>query len=75
MKLKWQQRLNWRNLSGKYKGLALLCAVGTGLFAESVMILQGFQSPRAKGHWSVDSVTLSGTRTSYTIQVEATRPI
>ncbi|MYM61137.1 hypothetical protein GTG28_18060 [Vibrio sp. OCN044] len=46
-----------------------------GLFAESVMILQGFQSPRAKGRWSVDSVTLSGTRTSYTIQVEATRPI
>lgn len=45
-----------------------------GLFAESVMNLEGFQSPRSKGNWSIDTVTLSGTRTSYTIQVEATRP-
>ncbi|PMK93202.1 hypothetical protein BCT90_04190 [Vibrio lentus] len=45
-----------------------------GLFAESILNLEGFQSPRSKGNWSIDTVTLSGTRTTYTIQVEATRP-
>ncbi|UJX32991.1 contractile injection system protein, VgrG/Pvc8 family [Vibrio parahaemolyticus] len=45
-----------------------------GLFAESVMNLEGFHSPRSKGNWSIETITLSGTRTTYTIQVEATRP-
>lgn len=45
-----------------------------GLFAESVMNLEGFHSPRSKGNWSIETVTLNGTRTTYTIQVEATRP-
>ncbi|MBJ2148252.1 hypothetical protein JC606_17990 [Vibrio sp. IB15] len=45
-----------------------------GLFAESAMKLEGFCSLHSKGNWSIKSVTLSGTRSTYTIQVEATRP-
>lgn len=45
-----------------------------GFFAEAVLTLSGFRSPRAAGEWSIDRVTLSGTRTQYSIHVEATRP-
>ena len=45
-----------------------------GLFAESVMVLEGFVSPYSKGEWLINTVTLSGDRTSYTIQIEASRP-
>lgn len=46
----------------------------SGYFAESVLTLDGFKSPRVGGKWSVDSVTLSGSRKSYTISITATRP-
>lgn len=44
-----------------------------GFWAEGVLTINDL-SPRAGGNWSIDSVTLSGSRTSYTIQVKATRP-
>lgn len=46
----------------------------SGFWSEGVMVLEGFNNPRAKGNWSLDTVTLSGSQTSYTIQIKATRP-
>ncbi len=56
-----------QTFTGKVEGQA-------GYFAESVLTLDGFNNPRTGGKWSVDSVTLSGSRTSYTISIKATRP-
>ncbi|WP_255558117.1 hypothetical protein [Photobacterium sp. WH24] len=49
-------------------------AGGERFFAESTMQLTGFTSPRSKGDWSLDDVTLSGTRTDFSTQIVATRP-
>lgn len=58
------------------KGQTFSCSIEgrKGLFAESVLHLQGFDNPRITGAWSIDEVTLSGNRTTYTIQVSASRP-
>lgn len=45
-----------------------------GLFAESVLTLDNFNNKRIAGKWSIDKVTLSGSRSKYTISVEASRP-
>lgn len=58
---------NGQTFTGKVEGEA-------GYFAESVLTLDGFKSPRARGQWSIDSVALSGSRTAYTISITATRP-
>ncbi|MCG9785381.1 hypothetical protein L1D52_24030 [Vibrio brasiliensis] len=44
-----------------------------GLWAESVLTVSGL-SARTKGNWSIDDVTLSGSRTKYDIQITASRP-
>ncbi|WP_017817533.1 hypothetical protein [Vibrio harveyi] len=56
-----------QTFSGSIEGKA-------GFFAESVLTLEGFNNKRVTGAWSVDEVTLSGSRTSYKIQVTASRP-
>lgn len=46
-----------------------------GLFAESVMLLEGFTSPRSRGDWSVDEISITGSRTEViSTQITATRP-
>lgn len=45
-----------------------------GLFAEAVLTIEGFQNKRIIGDWSIDEVSLSGNRTTYTARIKATRP-
>ncbi|MBD1559588.1 hypothetical protein HC752_21835 [Vibrio sp. S9_S30] len=45
-----------------------------GFFSEGVLTLSGFDVPFTTGEWSLDEVTLSGTQTTYTIALSATRP-